>query len=46
VLRAWNGDPGNVVPAQAALLHRAAMNTAARRGEYRPALDQPVVAHA
>jgi fructose-bisphosphate aldolase class I len=46
VLRAWEGEPENVVAAQAAFLHRAAMNTAARRGEYRPGLEQPVVAHA
>jgi len=44
VLRAWAGEPGNVAVAQAALLHRAAMNGAARRGEYRPAFEQPVPA--
>lgn len=46
VLRAWAGDPGNVVAAQAAFLHRAAMNTAARRGTYRPGLEHPAPVHA
>jgi fructose-bisphosphate aldolase, class I len=46
VLRAWAGEPGNVVAAQATLLHRAAMNGAARRGQYRPGLEQRVAAHA
>lgn len=39
VLRAWAGDDGRRSEAQAALLHRAAMNTAARHGSYRPELE-------
>jgi fructose-bisphosphate aldolase class I len=39
VLHAWAGDDANRDPAQAALAHRAAMNGAARRGEYRPDLE-------
>jgi len=46
VLRAWGGEAEHVGAAQTALLHRAAMNGAARRGEYRPELEQAVVAHA
>ncbi|GAB3767024.1 fructose-bisphosphate aldolase class I [Nocardioides ginsengisegetis] len=46
VLHAWAGDPRNTRAAQAALLHRARLNGAARRGSYRPAMeaisDQPV----
>ena len=42
MLRAWRGESGNAATAQAALLHRAAMNGAARRGTYRPQLEQPV----
>jgi fructose-bisphosphate aldolase class I len=34
VLRAWAGDDSNVSPAQAALLHRAELNSAARSGSY------------
>jgi fructose-bisphosphate aldolase class I len=40
VLRAWAGDDGNRAAAQAALLHRAAMNGAARGGAYRPELER------
>ena len=40
VLRAWAGDDGRRHQAQAALLHRAAMNGAARRGSYRPDMEQ------
>ena len=46
VLHAWAGDDGHVHAAQAALRHRAGMNGAARRGDYRPELEQPVTAHA
>jgi fructose-bisphosphate aldolase class I len=34
VLRAWAGDDGNRLAAQAALLHRATLNGAARHGSY------------
>ena len=44
VLRAWAGDDANRDAAQAALAHRAAMNGAARRGEYRPDLEQTTAA--
>jgi fructose-bisphosphate aldolase, class I len=40
VLKAWRGDAGNVAKAQQALRHRALMNSAAARGEYRPELDR------
>lgn len=40
-LELWRGDPANVEPAQAALLHRARCNAAARRGEYDAAGDTP-----
>ncbi|GAB2697578.1 class I fructose-bisphosphate aldolase [Thalassiella azotivora] len=39
VLRAWKGDDTNRVAAQAALLHRARMNGAARYGRYTPDLE-------
>ena len=42
VLRAWAGDDGNEAAARAALLHRAALNGAARRGTYRVDMEQPV----
>ena len=46
VLHAWAGDERNVPAAQEAFLHRAAMNGAARRGEYdvaaEPAAGQSV----
>ena len=35
----WGGKDANVAAAQHALVHRAAMNRAARRGEYTPALE-------
>jgi fructose-bisphosphate aldolase class I len=34
VLRAWGGEDANLGPAQAALLHRAELNGAARHGAY------------
>lgn len=40
VLRAWAGDDANRDQAQAAFLHRAAMNGAARHGSYRPDMEQ------
>jgi len=39
VLRAWAGDDANVPAAQAALLHRAELNAAARSGTYRPEME-------
>jgi fructose-bisphosphate aldolase class I len=42
VLRAWGGDDAHAEAAQAALVHRAAMNGAARRGAYRAELERPV----
>lgn len=39
VLRAWAGDEGNRVAAQAALIHRATLNGAARHGSYRPDME-------
>ncbi|MGZ5398370.1 MAG: class I fructose-bisphosphate aldolase [Nocardioides sp.] len=39
VLRAWAGDDSHRTAAQAALLHRAALNGAARHGSYRPDLE-------
>jgi fructose-bisphosphate aldolase class I len=45
VLRAWAGDDANRAAAQAALVHRAALNGAARYGSYRPEMEhQPVTA--
>ena len=46
VLHAWAGDDANQDAAQAALRHRAAMNGAARRGEYRPEMEELVASHA
>jgi fructose-bisphosphate aldolase class I len=48
VLRAWAGDDTNRAAAQAALVHRAALNSAARYGSYRPEMEEtaPVVAAA
>ncbi len=37
---AWRGNPANVPAAQAAYLHRARMNGAARSGTYSPELEQ------
>ena len=42
VLRAWAGDDTNRERAQAALLHRAELNGAARRGSYRPEMEREV----
>ena len=39
VLRAWAGDDSNVGPAQAALLHRAELNSAARGGSYHAEME-------
>lgn len=39
-LELWKGDPANVFVAQQALLHRAACNQAARRGDYDSALEK------
>jgi fructose-bisphosphate aldolase class I len=39
VLRAWGGDASNLSLAQAALLHRAELNGAARHGSYRPEME-------
>ncbi len=39
-LQAWQGRPENREAAQAALLERARLNGLARRGEYRPELEQ------
>ncbi len=35
-LKTWRGDAGNVLPAQAVLLHRARMNHLARSGRHTP----------
>lgn len=42
VLRAWGGEDAHSEAARAALLHRATLNGAARRGAYRAELEQPV----
>jgi fructose-bisphosphate aldolase class I len=39
-LKAWRGEAANVAAAQAAYLHRAAMNSAARSGAYAPELER------
>jgi fructose-bisphosphate aldolase, class I len=39
VLRAWAGDDAHRAAAQAALIHRSALNGAARRGTYRPEME-------
>ena len=47
VLQAWAGDDAHRDAAQAALRRRAAMNGAARRGDYRPEMEErPVTARA
>jgi len=38
-LSIWDGKPGNVVPAQAALYHRAKCDRAAHRGTYNAAVE-------
>jgi fructose-bisphosphate aldolase, class I len=43
-LKAWSGDDSRVADAQAAFLHRARCNTAARRGEYSEAMEHELVA--
>ncbi|HET7660101.1 MAG TPA: class I fructose-bisphosphate aldolase [Oryzihumus sp.] len=43
VLRTWSGDDANAGAAQAALLHRAGLNGAARRGSYRAELEELTV---
>jgi fructose-bisphosphate aldolase class I len=44
MLRAWAGDSTHGDAARAALLHRTALNGAARRGSYRAEMEQPVAA--
>ena len=39
VLKAWKGEPGNLRAAQAAFLHRARLNGAARSGSYAPEME-------
>jgi fructose-bisphosphate aldolase, class I len=43
-LRVWSGDNSKVAEAQAALLHRARCNAAARRGEYAESMERELVA--
>ena len=38
-LEIWKGEPSHVSAAQRALCHRARCNSAARRGEYGPAME-------
>jgi fructose-bisphosphate aldolase class I len=38
-LEIWKGEPAHVSAAQRVLCHRAMCNSAARRGEYRPAME-------
>ena len=38
-LKAWRGDPANVEAAQAAFIHRAELNGAARSGSYTAAME-------
>jgi Fructose-bisphosphate aldolase class-I/Bacterial fructose-1,6-bisphosphatase, glpX-encoded len=42
-LRAWSGDNSGVAEAQAAFLHRARCNAAARRGEYAESMEHALV---
>ena len=42
-LRAWSGDNSGVAEAQAAFLHRARCNAAARRGEYADSMEHALV---
>jgi len=42
-LHIWRGDPANTEAAQKALLHRARLDSAARRGIYIPAMKQDTV---
>jgi fructose-bisphosphate aldolase class I len=39
-LKTWRGEPANVEAAQAAFLHRARLNGAARSGSYTPEMEQ------
>ncbi len=39
VQAAWNGDPANKEAAQRAFLHRARLNSLARKGEYDPSME-------
>jgi fructose-bisphosphate aldolase class I len=39
-LKAWKGDPANVLAAQAAFAHRAKLNGAARSGSYTEAMEK------
>ncbi|MFO7189582.1 MAG: class I fructose-bisphosphate aldolase [Pseudomonadota bacterium] len=39
-LKTWAGNAANVAAAQAALLHRARMNSLAAKGEYKPELEK------
>ena len=41
-LKTWAGNAANVAAAQAALLHRARMNSLAAKGEYKPELEKKV----
>jgi fructose-bisphosphate aldolase class I len=41
-LSIWKGEPGNVAAAQHALLHRAILNRASRRGDYTRAMEMDV----
>jgi fructose-bisphosphate aldolase class I len=43
-LRTWSGDSSKVAEAQAAFLHRARCNAAARMGEYSEAMEHELVA--
>jgi fructose-bisphosphate aldolase class I len=43
-LKAWAGDDSRVAEAQAAFLHRARCNAAARRGEYVESMEHELVA--
>jgi fructose-bisphosphate aldolase, class I len=43
-LGVWSGDDSKVAAAQAALLHRARCNAAARRGEYAESMEHELVA--
>ena len=41
VQAAWQGDPANKEAAQRAFLHRARLNSLARKGEYDPSMETP-----
>ena len=43
-LQVWSGDPARVQAAQAAYLHRARMNGAARSGRYKPEMEEELAA--